>query len=116
MPFNPQTGSISTIGATSNKVYSPKFFDSKLTGRGGTSNVGLLSAKNNPISVPDSIETLYNHYTLSRKVIRNGNITRKTENNISQQERKHPSPDASAPSFILYKLASFHSSETNRAS
>lgn len=75
MPFNPQTGTISTIGATSNKVYSPKFFDSKLTGRGGTSNVGLLSAKNNPISVPDSIETLYNHYTLSRKVIRNGNIT-----------------------------------------
>ena len=33
------------------KTYSPKFFDSKLTGKGGSAP-GLLSVRNNPPAVP----------------------------------------------------------------
>lgn len=54
------------------KVYTPKFFDSRLTGSGGA-KPGLLSNRNNPISVPAARNTETNHYDVRKKgVIQNG--------------------------------------------
>lgn len=54
------------------KTYSPKFFDSRLTGSGGA-KPGLLSNKNNPISVPATRNTETKHYYIKKKdVVQNG--------------------------------------------
>ena len=53
------------------KTYSPKFFDSKLSGRGGNS-VGLLSNKNNPMSVSPLAKTGPHDADTIRRVYRAG--------------------------------------------
>lgn len=53
------------------KTYSPKFFDSKLSGRGGNS-VGLLSNKNNPMSVNPLAKTDPHDADTIRRVYRAG--------------------------------------------
>ena len=53
------------------KAYSPKFFDSKLTGRGGTSP-GLLSNRNNPMSVLPTVATNPGDKDTIRRVYRSG--------------------------------------------
>lgn len=50
--------------------YEPKFFDTKLTGHGKNSNVGLLSGKNNPINIPQDVTS--NTENISRKTYQNG--------------------------------------------
>ena len=56
------------------KIYVPKFFDTKLTGRGGTST-GVLSIKNNPISIDPKICTNPSDKDTRRKVGRSGQTT-----------------------------------------
>lgn len=56
------------------KTYSPKFFDSKLTGKGGTS-AGLLSARNNPLSIDPTVTTSPSDYETYRRNYRAGQTT-----------------------------------------
>lgn len=57
------------------KTYSPKFFDSKLTGKGGSSP-GLLSVRNNPPSVPAARVTEDMYCNVRKKSVNhNGNTT-----------------------------------------
>lgn len=53
------------------KLYTPKFFDAKLTGRGGTST-GVLSAKNNPVSIDPALSTTPSDKETRRKIGRSG--------------------------------------------
>lgn len=57
------------------KTYSPKFFDSKLTGKGGSAP-GLLSVRNNPPAVPTArvTENMY-HNVRKTSVAHNGATT-----------------------------------------
>lgn len=63
---------LQALAAKAVKTYSPKFFDSKLTGRGGNT-VGFLSAKNNPISIPATVRTSPKDNDTVRQTRRNGN-------------------------------------------
>lgn len=56
-------------------TFNPKFFDTKLTGRGGTSNTGLLSALNNPVNIAPDVVTNINHANLSKRTMHNGLTT-----------------------------------------
>lgn len=58
--------------ATTVQTFNPKFFSEKLTGRGGTS-AGLLSAKNNPVTIDRNLTTCASHYSSNKREIRNGN-------------------------------------------
>ena len=49
------------MAQTAVKTYSPKFFDKKLTGKGGSSP-GVLSSKNNPPAVPVNKPTLSSYF------------------------------------------------------
>lgn len=58
------------------KIFSPKFFDEKLTGKGGTSTVGVLSANAHPINTPTNVSTDTSHWLINeKKSIHNGNTT-----------------------------------------
>ena len=55
------------------KVFSPKFFDEKLTGKGGSSTTGVLSANAHPIAVPANQTTYPMYYQIvNKKSTRNG--------------------------------------------
>lgn len=56
------------------KTYTPKFFDSKLTGRGGNS-VGLLSNRNNPAAVLPTLATDPHDKETTPKSYRSGQTT-----------------------------------------
>ena len=53
------------------KSYNPKFFDAKLTGRGGSS-AGLLSNKNNPLAIAPTLATNPSDKDTIRRVYRSG--------------------------------------------
>lgn len=55
-------------------TFAPKFFSDKLTGRGGAT-VGLLSQKNNPITINPKITTSSTYYSSHKREIHNGNTT-----------------------------------------
>lgn len=55
-------------------TFTPKFFSDKLTGRGGTS-AGLLSQKNNPVTIDQKVITSSSHYSSSKREIHNGTTT-----------------------------------------
>lgn len=58
------------------KVFSPKFFDNKLTGKGGSSTTGVLSANAHPIAVPANRVTQPLHYAINnKKSTHNGNTS-----------------------------------------
>lgn len=56
------------------KTYSPKFFDEKLTGRGGNS-AGLLSDKNSPLGVNPTLTTRPSDKETRRRTYRSGQTT-----------------------------------------
>lgn len=64
----------SSLAAANVKVFTPKFFDSKLTGRGGTT-AGFLSARNNPASVDPSVVTSPSDKECVRRSYRSGQTT-----------------------------------------
>lgn len=53
-------------------AYQPKFFDNKLTGRGGNTTIGLLSEKNNPTHIDPDVLTADANAKMSRKTYQNG--------------------------------------------
>lgn len=62
--------------SSSVKTYSPKFFDTKLTGKGGTSTVGVLSANSHPIAAPAHLTTDTSQFGIDTKQTKhNGNTT-----------------------------------------
>lgn len=56
------------------KLYTPKFFHDRLTGRGGTS-AGLLSAKNNPNTILPKVTTNYADFSSLKREYRTGQTT-----------------------------------------
>ena len=64
----------SSLAAANVKVFTPKFFDSKLTGRGGTT-ARFLSARNNPASVDPSVVTSPSDKECVRRSYRSGQTT-----------------------------------------
>lgn len=56
------------------KTFSPKFFDKKLTGKGGSAP-GLLSIRNNPVSVPKARKTEYLHYQMDKPSVSHNGAT-----------------------------------------
>lgn len=62
---------LSKTAKTAVKTYTPKFFHSKLTGRGGSS-VGLLSNRNNPASVIPTLTTKASDHDTVRKSYKSG--------------------------------------------
>lgn len=55
-------------------TFAPKFFSDKLTGRGGAS-VGLLSQKNNPVTIDQKVTTSSSHHSSSKREFHNGTTT-----------------------------------------
>lgn len=61
--------------AAASKAFSPKFFDKKLTGKGGNAP-GLLSIRNNPPAVPKDRRTSYTYYDYQKNsTTQNGSTT-----------------------------------------
>ena len=56
------------------KSYTPKFFNEKMTGRGGTSP-GLLSEKNNPVNIPPDRVTRMSDYMIRKHTYKSGNTS-----------------------------------------
>lgn len=67
---------LSNMAVNTAKQSSPKFFDAKLTGKGGQTTVGLLSMKNNPPAILPTMATSVDHYRMkTKKTTTNGATT-----------------------------------------